>query len=398
MAAKKENTKGQEVNLPKNIQQMGRTEGGIKIYLEDYSGTYLRRILSEEIWGHGILLGKRQVTDNQTYFFVQAVLSVGIENKEPYWKYNWNEIYELMQKYFIEEGKDNMEVLGWAMPIEDYKTLDLNELEKMHKCNFEGNMTLAFTIDMQEGREQFYILENNRFHSLSGYYIYYEKNKAMHNYVLENQPGPCVETEEIVKGNSESYRTMLLRRKEQMQKQQTIPILYTASTFLVMLVIVLGITMMNNYEKMENMQAVLSDLSKSILNDGGQKQEVATVTADTIQESEPVNDNETVQAMSSTVVQEEMETYTATAGAGTVEVNEVQKVEQETIENVDDMDKEDESDDQNVRKRYEIQPGDTLAAISLHVYNTEAMVEKICEYNQIEDGDQIVAGDVLLLP
>lgn len=392
MSKRTGNTKGQAVKLPKNIQQMGRTGGGIKVYLEDYSGTWLRRILTEETICHGILIGKKQVSDNQTYFFIKAVLAVKAEPKEQYWKYNWNEIYELMQKYFVEEGQEQLEVLGWAMPIQEYKELDLKELEHMHRANFEGNMTLAFTIDMQDGREQFYILENNKFHSLGGYYIYYEKNKAMQTYVLENQPGPCVETEEVVKGNGESYRTMLLQRKEMLQKRYTVSILYAASTFLVMLVIVLGITMINNYEKMKNMQIVLNDLSKTVIDGEVQADNVISsqsVTAfSPVDSSEFQSENQAVQAMSSVVVSSDG------LEESSQDISEQPVYAQET----EDITSNSNSSGKKVRKRYVIQPGDTLAAISIELYNTDEMIDEICEYNQIENGDQIVAGDVLILP
>lgn len=396
MSKKTGSMQKREINLPKNIQQIGSTENGIKVYLEDYSGTYLRRILVEEPIRHGILLGKKKMDNKQTYMFIQAVLSVEIEERDKYWKYDWKKIYELMQKYFIEEGKENLEILGWAMSIEDYKKLDINELENMHRNNFEGNMTLTFTLDMQEGREQFYILENNKFHSLNGYYIYYEKNKAMQEYVLETQPGPCVETESVVKGNSESYRTMLLRKKELMQKRHTVSILYVASTFLIMVVIVLGITLMNNYEKMQSMQNVISDLSKSFINEEIRTSEMPQQAAVT---ELPISTEEVIQAMSPTVVNAAPEAVTDEMASAAVwtetptpspcpsqELKEVESEEQSTPES------------QNVRKRYEIQPGDTLGAISIKIYNTEEMVDKICEYNQIEDGDQIIAGDVLILP
>ncbi len=417
MPKKTEKPKGQAVNLPKNIQQMGRTNGGVKIYLEDYSGTWLRRILTEETIRHGILLGKKQISDNQTYFFVKAILAVKAEPKEQYWKYDWNEIYELMQKYFMEDGQEPLEVLGWAMPIEDYKKLDINELEHMHRANFEGNMTLAFTINMQDGREQFYILENNKFHSLSGYYIYYEKNKAMQNYVLENQPGPCVETEEVVKGNRESYRAMLQNRKEMVQKRYTVSVLYAASTFLVMIVIVLGITMMNNYEKMKNMQAALNDLSKSVIN--GEVQAENVVSTQTVTPVSP--DNQQVVEQQTTANQQTITEQPTTAGYSTVieqqaiatqsvVASQQNNTNQQSTDNPDETvqamssaivqsgDSEESRQNQTVRKRYTIKPGDTLAAISIKLYNTDQMVDKICEYNHIENGDQIVAGDVLILP
>lgn len=411
MSKKMGNTQEQPISLPKNIQQIGSTDSKIKVYLEDYSGTYLKRILVDDFLYHGILLGKKQVDHKQTFLFIQAVISVKVEEKEPYWKYDWNQIYEVMQKYFIEEGKEKPEILGWAMAVDEYKKLEESELEKMHKANFEGNMTLTFTMDLREGKEQFYILENNKFHSLDGYYIYYDKNKAMQEYVLENQPGPCVETEAVVKGNSESYRTILLRRKELMQKRHTISLLYVASTFLVMIVIVLGITMMNNYEKMQNMQDMIGELSKSVINEQAvhSNAEVSGQANHPTKLPQETKNTDVVEAMSKSVINSSdssvltdpspSPTAKTVSGQSAIPVNSsLPNQNSQTDKSNDSSEKPTSTESSNARKRYEIQPGDTLAAISIKMYNTDKMVDEICEYNHIEDGDQIVAGDVLILP
>lgn len=419
MSKKTDMTQEKAVELPRNVQQIGTSNHGIKVYLEDYSGTYIRRILSEETGNHGILLGKKRVEKNQTYIFVQAVIAVEKEPKDNYWKYNWNTIYDIMQKYFIEEGRENLEVLGWAAAGENCKKMDIQKLEEMHKSNFSGNMSLAFLLDKQDGGEQFYILENNKFHSLNGYYIYYEKNKAMQTYVEENQPRPCVETEMLLRGNSESYRTILQRRKEMIQRRHTVSVLYVASTFLVMIVVVLGITTMNNYEKMQNMQKVLNDLSKSFLNEEPQ---VKAATSQNIQlgDSQTVVSTQTqkgqglpasapavladdkrtgennmgesaeaVQAMSGNVVVKDPQQNTDENNSATEKVSEQpsEKPSQKPSAKPEDG-----------RKHYEIQPGDTLLSISLKEYGTVEKVDEICEYNGLEDGNQIVAGDVLILP
>lgn len=47
---------------------------------------------------------------------------------------------------------------------------------------------------------------------------------------------------------------------------------------------------------------------------------------------------------------------------------------------------------------YIVQPGDKLELICRKIYNTTAMMEKLCEANQIEDTDKIFAGQKLILP
>ncbi len=49
-------------------------------------------------------------------------------------------------------------------------------------------------------------------------------------------------------------------------------------------------------------------------------------------------------------------------------------------------------------ERYRVQKGDTLLEISRLRYGTDEMVPKICEINDLEDGDKIYVGETILLP
>ena len=45
-----------------------------------------------------------------------------------------------------------------------------------------------------------------------------------------------------------------------------------------------------------------------------------------------------------------------------------------------------------------MQQGDNLAAICRKIYQTTAMMDKVCEANGIDDPDAIYAGQYLTLP
>ena len=49
-------------------------------------------------------------------------------------------------------------------------------------------------------------------------------------------------------------------------------------------------------------------------------------------------------------------------------------------------------------KEYIVQPGDTIASISRKHYGTMEMMKKICELNEISDGDYIQVGEKIVLP
>lgn len=47
---------------------------------------------------------------------------------------------------------------------------------------------------------------------------------------------------------------------------------------------------------------------------------------------------------------------------------------------------------------YMVQAGDTLLEICRDRYGNEDMVAQVCELNQLDDGDKIYEGQVILLP
>ena len=55
----------EEKKLPKNIRQMAEKEERVRVYLEDYAYTFIRKL---NCTGHvrtGILLGSKMVTENK---------------------------------------------------------------------------------------------------------------------------------------------------------------------------------------------------------------------------------------------------------------------------------------------------------------------------------------------
>ena len=66
----------EEIKLPKNIRQIGEREEKVKIYMEDYVNTYIRRLKvgSDEKPRVGILVGTRQAETERPYLFINGAL------------------------------------------------------------------------------------------------------------------------------------------------------------------------------------------------------------------------------------------------------------------------------------------------------------------------------------
>ncbi len=91
----------------------------------------------------------------------------------------WKQIHEDQKKYF-----EDQEIVGWffSQPRISMEATEL--LEKVHLKHFGGEKVLML-MEPQESEDAFFRYENNTMIRLEGYYLYYEKNTCMQNYMVE---------------------------------------------------------------------------------------------------------------------------------------------------------------------------------------------------------------------
>ena len=75
----KEQANGNEgyFHLPKNIRQVGDTNGRERIYLEDYVGTFLKKYFSAPEGRAAMLFGEFKWADGISYFFIRSGAGAG---------------------------------------------------------------------------------------------------------------------------------------------------------------------------------------------------------------------------------------------------------------------------------------------------------------------------------
>ena len=59
------------------------------------------------------------------------------------------------------------------------------EIEKIHSDNFKDKGPIFYTADPLDREDAFYLYENGHLFRQHGYYIYYDRNEAMQNYMIE---------------------------------------------------------------------------------------------------------------------------------------------------------------------------------------------------------------------
>ncbi len=228
----------------------------------------------------------------------------------------------------------------------------------------------------------------------------------------------------------ESYRNMILERQGKQLARQNRNFLYTASSFFLVVVCVLGITTINNYRKMQEVEDVLDVMNhvesegKRSGNENGPLVESVSSQVSPLEEEAAAQENgqkdqgagsgeaagqEPRPTEGEAAGQEPAQPETGEGQTGqetsgepsgqAPDSSEGTGTDASTEPPAEDNTAQETSGGQPAEPRYyTVQPGDTLASICISIYHTKDMMGKVCEVNGIENGDKIYAGQKLLLP
>lgn len=421
----KEEGPERKLDLPKNVRQIGEPEENRKIYIEDYVITYLKRFAKEEPLGSriAVLLGDSERMGGIPYLFIRSAVALKeLEYSEggiPFTDEVWAEVYSAVKEYFPAQ-----DILGWFLSVPGYP-MELDPgLARIHVNCFGGVDKVLLAAEPTDGDEDFFAYENGRLTRQKGYYIFYEKNEAMQRFMIDTGDGESIDEKEQFEDRAiKSFRAIVQEKKDISGQKRVMTFLYTASTFLVMVVLVIGITLINNYEKMEGLEMALSDISRTLESqeaeealaetenvDAGPTAAEPTVAEPAVTEptaaeptaAEPVAAEEQPAEEAEQEAAEKPEQEAAgesEQGSGEESGQEEPKAaEQEETQEEPQQEAQEAAAEDAIPETYTVQKGDTLLGISRRIYGRDDQIDAICSLNGIDDSDRILAGQKLLLP
>lgn len=357
--------------LPKNVRQIGNVSDNSKIYVEDYVDTFFDQLCDkagEEMQG-AFLIGEMQQDEGQDYIYVYGA----VQMQELTMKGKDFLIEDSVWKHACETCKEffgDAEILGWYIAGGENNIEINHNIKKLHQKFFRRENSLFVTKNAREKEEKFYIYRFRDLMECGGHYIYYEKNLEMQNYMIACRKKIGFTPGEIIEDRvTKSFRNLVMEKAEQNEKRSRSRFVYVMSTFLVLVVLVIGITMINNYDKMQNVQNTLDRLTQNV-----EEQERIIETSGEIV----------------TPPQEEVESEEAK--------QEEVKPEDVTPEETKPEENKQEEPIVSSTKTYIVKKGDTLETISKKEYGDVTHIKAICELNQLQDGNLIMIGQKLLLP
>lgn len=373
--------------LPEKTKQMGALESRIRIYIEDYVHTYLYQYGKS---GGGkektaALVGRHLEINGEESVIISGAIQGKVapqkNGAEGFSEETWEYIGSQMETYF-----KGMSLVGWVHLQPGFGSFLMAKDELFHEEFFKESWQVLFVIDSLDKMDTFYIYnEDGRgLRQSRGYFVYYDKNKEMQEYMLDNstvypkedlsavameesfqegelenglerkkrRPRP----EERMDAAKEIRRVLQKRAKEAEEVQKgKYTMLAGISGALCVVCLCLGFALMSNMTRLRSLEGevlmVQSSYQKLEESIEGVKVQAAFAEETKVEKKSKVKDESKVEPK-----KEAVETW------------------------------------------YTVEAGDSLGYISSKYYGDNSGVNKIIQANDLENADMIFAGQSLLIP
>lgn len=379
------------MNTPKNVRQVGNIDSAHKIYVEDYVITFTKTTgesLADDNsmdCAAAVLLGHKKSSGKEVETYINGMVLIDgfRESKEAVFSNDmWSGIYDKIKEFYEDE-----EIVGWLYIGCSCDVQHSSRLLNVHSSNFSGKNLVFMVYDCEEKEEMFFDFINNSFVKRRGFYIYYQKNDTMHNYMLASN-GNDEEKEENEDRVVKDIRNILSQRQEKGDRRKIMQTAYAAGMLVAAVILLVGTSVIYR---------------NNIMPDKGNTDSVAVSNDKTVNDS-----NVTVTDMpqaTQEVADEVLPTEVPVTENPQPEeniVDETSAVTEPPKEKQDKPDKQEESvmSDNTASKYsfYIVKSGDNLGSISEKIFQSVKYVQKIKELNNLEDENVIYEGQKLWIP
>lgn len=427
----KSNMRGEfmsEFEFPTNIRQIGSIGAGLKIYMEDYVCSYLQQYAANGGYEERLafLVGRQMVIDNTDVLFISGAVQGRdvVENKGilTFGSMSFDYAKEQIEKYF-----NSLEIVGWMQSQPGYGTFLNANYSNYHLETFKKHYQVLFIVDPIEKLNSFYFFDKlkNDLTESRGYFIYYEKNTGMHEYMLQNKhdKGKTIVIEESIDESDDNvdsqgmdeingepekresfdiintpyfrrlrentnshgskFERISLTDKGKYGQKRIVSLLGTLCAVLVLVCVVMGAGLVTNDGRITSLEGQLIDLNtlyKNLLVQSKQNVQPVFAPDDNI-------DTAVTESLDLPEAGEEQ------AQVATQDTGQELETAQAPVTAFNETEPE-----LDIPETYIVQEGDNLNYISIKFYGTRNMIDKIMEVNGIDDPNTIYFGKVLILP
>lgn len=400
-----------ERQIPKNVRQIGNVSDSPKIYVEDYVDTFFTQ-LSDKYRNDpqkplgAFLIGDFQTYEGEDYVYIYGAIQMQ-ELRVSGMEYliddeTWKRAYEECKQFF-EDG----ELIGWFVVRDDAEKAPGNSTVKLHKKSFPKKNTVFIICDPQEKEETYYVHKMNDLMEVGGHYTYYEKNPCMQDYMISSRKkNGALQTEVVEDKAAQNFRDLARKQGRRTRQKHQGNFVYAMSVGLVLVLVIMGVAMLNNFNKIRKAQNQIEEVAGTINtvkdsdnsgssnegNDpnGGQADDSEKGTADENTGAEKSNSASDKKAEG-----DDGTSKNDTDGDASTNSSQAKNSQSDEVIEASAVPSSSTNGSDGV---YVVEKGDTLAIISKKMYGDVTHVDAICRMNGLSNGNLIYIGQKLILP
>ncbi len=207
--------------LPNNRRQIGQPQQAQpEVFIEDYAFSFAKGLSERDYTGCvvGVLVGEHMQGDRGEIILVRGVLEardVVRHDKICFTEDNWTGIYRDIREYFPKE-----QIVGWFLGGPGFLLEDEERQKKIQTDNFGGGDKILLKMDSIEKEQKVLYYQDEEMKELPGYYIFYERNAEMQNYMRgTNQRIPM---EEKVSYPRRENRPVLIGKEKEEREEEAV--------------------------------------------------------------------------------------------------------------------------------------------------------------------------------
>ena len=405
-----------------SVRPMGDTDCDYVIYLEDYVYTYIYQYANTDLsCEHSAAIIGEYYPESRE-MIICGIMPIDKDKLSTVDEWINEEAVEALQEE-KESYFQGAKILGWLHMQPGYGTMLTMKEVKAHREIFDREGTLLLLVDPINKIETFYVYEDDTLKEQSGYYMYYDKNPCMQQYMLD-RPFISVEKEETEDDVVNQFREIGKIRKKEYEHKKKMNLTVVAASIALLALSAVILKMNDQNAKINGLQAELAQMSSKEAATG---QDVSTSGEDanaqfvfnsegaidaatpdvtiidrTGEEANAPKEEVTVDK----VVEEEVEEVAQEKPAEEKPAEETPVTNEEQVDIAEEAATTNKEGEQAVEAAtqeedyitYVVQEGDSLRKISFDHYQTELRTKEIIALNEIENGDDIYVGQKLKLP
>ena len=273
-------------------------------------------------------------------------------------------------------------MIGWALLRMGFSVRLNDKIKKTHFENFPGEEKVLYMIDDLENEDAFYVYRGQDLVRQSGYYIYYDKNPMMREYLAERREG-MQESENYEKMMENmrderlirQFREKVSRKTKSSQRKGRFRTFSTAAAVVVMMI--MGGSMY--YYAQQDQSINFRDVVNGAVNTMGKG------VKDQVEDKSETTKEKTVTKILDTQASTENKKNTTKVKKTTEKSTAATSVKKTNVSKYKYY-------------KYTVKKGETLVSISRKVYGTQKLVQRIKTANTLNDQNQIYPGQKLIIP